>query len=178
AAGEQTDVFSPLMETDDDKLQTTEVLHKRKLFVSHILYGHEKAVAGRGRIYDPRILVRALLRNGEVGPASNIASDYHLLEARGIVNVRPDEDHPGRAYLELVQEEIVQGGLAWIEASLGAVAASGAGADLSALKPPSVWTSPEVDPAHQPDTAAAKEIAESAILRLREAKKEAARAAR
>ncbi|KZE09990.1 hypothetical protein M3B92_06420 [Brevibacterium casei] len=178
AAGEQTYVFSPLMETDDDKLQTTEVLHKRKLFVSHILYGHEKAVAGRGRIYDPRILVRALLRNGEVGPASNIASDYHLLEARGIVNVRPDEDHPGRAYLELVQEEIVQGGLAWIEASLGAVAASGAGADLSALKPPSVWTSPEVDRAHQPDTGAAKEIAESAILRLREAKKEAASAAR
>lgn len=61
ASGEQTYVFSPLMETEDDKLQTTEVLHQRKLFVSHILYGHEKAVAGRGRIYDPRVLVRALL---------------------------------------------------------------------------------------------------------------------
>lgn len=178
AAGEQTYVFSPLMETDDDKLQTTEVLHQRKLFVSHILYGHEKAVAGRGRIYDPRFLVRALLRNGQVGPASNIASDYHLLEARGIVSVRPDEDHPGRAYLELVKDEIVEGGLAWIEAAHGTAAASGAGADLSALKPPSVWTSPEADRAHQPDTGAAKEIAESAILRLREAKKEAASAAR
>lgn len=178
AADAQTYVFSPLMETEDDKLQTTEVLHQRKLFVSHILYGHEKAFAGRGRIYDPRILVRALLRNREVGPASNIASDYHLLEAHGIVSVRPDEDRRGRAYLELVKEEIVRGGLGWIEASLGAAAASGTGADLSALKPPSVWTSPEADRAHQPDTGAAKEIAESAILRLREAKKEAASAAR
>lgn len=178
AAGEQTYVFSPLMETEDDKLQTTEVLHQRKLFVSHILYGHEKAVAGRGRIYDPRVLVRALLRNGEVGPASNIASDYHLLEARGIVSVRPSDDHPGRAYLELIKKEIVEGGLGWIEASLGAAAASGSGADLSALKPPTVWTSPEADRAHQPDSGAANEIAESAILRLREAKKEAASAAR
>ena len=177
ASGEQTYVFSPLMETEDDKLQTTEVLHQRKLFVSHILYGHEKAVAGRGRIYDPRVLVRALLRNGSVGPASNIASDYHLLEARGIVAVRPSEGRPGRAYLELVKEEIVEV-VRWIEASLGAAAASGACADLSALKPPTVWTSPEADRAHQPDSGAANELAESAILRLREARKEAASAAR
>ena len=175
--GQQTYVFSPVMESEDDKLQTTEVLHQRKLFVAHILYGHEKAIATRGRIMDPRVLVRALLRKGSVGPASNIASDYHLLEANGIVAVRPSESEPGRAYLQLVKKEIVEGGLGWIEASLGS-SGNGAGADLSSLKPPQVWTSPEVDRAHLPDKGAAMEIADSAILRLREARKEAASAAR
>src|SRR5665811_1408261 len=94
----------------------------------------EKAIAGRGRILDPRVLVRALLRNGSVGPASNIASDYHLLEANGIVAVRPSDETPGRAYLELVKQEIVEGGLGWIEASYSS--GSGAGADLGSLKPP------------------------------------------
>jgi len=146
------------------------------MFVAHILYGHEKAVAGRGRILDPRVLVRALLRSGSVGPASNIASDYHLLEANGIVAVRSSDEAPGRAYLELVKKEIVEGGLGWIEASYGS--GTGAGADLSALKPPTDWTSPEADRANMPDTGAAMEIAESTILRLREARKEAASAAR
>ena len=176
ANGQQTYVFSPMLESEDDKLQTTEVLHQRKLFVAHILYGHEKAIAGRGRIYDPRVLVRSLLRKGAVGPASNIASDYHLLEASGIVAVRQSTTEPGRAYLELVKKEIVEGGLGWIEASYSN--GSGAGADLSALTSPSDWVSPEADRANLPDTGAAMEIAESAILRLREARKEATSAAR
>lgn len=176
ASGQQTYVFSPMLESEDDKLQTTEVLHQRKMFVAHILYGHEKAVAGRGRILDPRVLVRALLRNGSVGPASNITSDYHLLEANGIVAVRPSADTPSRAYLELVKRDIVEGGLGWIEASYSS--GSGAGADLGALKPPTDWVSPEADRTNLPDTGAAMEIAESAILRLREARKEAQSAAR
>lgn len=176
ANGQQTYVFSPMLESEDDKLQTTEVLHQRKMFVAHILYGHEKSLAGRGRILDPRVLVRALLRNGTVGPASNIASDYHLLEANGIIAVRPADESPGRAYLDLVKREIVKGGLGWIEASYSN--GSGDGADLSSLKPPTYWTSPEADRFHMPDTGAAMEIAESTILRLREARKEAASAAR
>lgn len=176
ASGRQTYVFSPLLESEDDKLQTTEVLHHRKLFVAHILYGHEKAIASRGRILDPRVLVQALLRKGSVGPASNIASDYHLLEANGIVAVRSSNEAPGRAYLELVKREIVEGGLSWIEASYGS--GNGDGADLGSLKPPTAWTSPEADRANLPDTGAAMEIAESTILRLREARKEAASAAR
>jgi hypothetical protein len=173
----QTYVFSPILESEDDKLQTTEVLHYRKLFVAHILYGHERAVLGRGRIYDPTVLVRSLLRKGSVGPASNIASDYHLLEANGIVSVRSATEAPGRAYLELVKRDIVEGGLGWLEASRGG-GANGAEAELSALRPPTEWSPPEADRANQPDTGAAVEIAESAILRLREAKKEAASAAR
>jgi len=176
AVGQQTYVFSPIMESEDDKLQTTEVLHLRKLFVAHILYGHEKAVANRGRILDPTVLVRSLLTRGSVGPASNIASDYHLLEASGIVAVRASDDYPDRAYLELVKREIVEGGLGWLQAVHGS--SSGGGAQLSELKPPTEWYSPEADRAHIPDHGAAKEIAESAILRLREARKEAASATR
>lgn len=176
-AGSQTYVFSPILESEDDKLQTTEVLHHRKLFVAHILYGHEKATLDRGRIYDPTVLVRSLLRKGTVGPASNIASDYHLLEANGIVSVRSADEAPGRAYLDLVKREIVEGGLGWLEASRG-IGSSGSEADLGALTPPNVWSSPEADRANQPDTGASVEIAESAILRLREAKKEVASVAR
>lgn len=175
--GQQTYVFSPVLESEDDKLQTTEVLHHRKLFVAHILYGHEKAIAGRGRIFDPAVLVRSLLRRGSVGPASNIASDYHLLEANGIVSVRPASEAPDRAYLEVVKREIIEGGLGWLEASRGG-GEGGTEADLSVLKPPTHWSTPEADRAHQPDTGAAIEIAESAILRLREARREAASAAR
>lgn len=175
AGGKQTYVFSPMLESEDDKLQTTEVLHQRKMFVAHILYGHEKAIVGRGRIYDPRVLVQKLLRTGRVGPASNIASDYHMLEAKGIVAVR-DSGVPGRAYLELVKREIVQGGLGWIEASLGG--RSGDGADLGTLRPPTDWISPEADRANLPDADASSEIAEAAVLRLREARKVAESAAR
>lgn len=175
-AGQQTYVFSPIMESEDDKLQTTEVLHHRKLFVAHILYGHEKAILGRGRVLDPTVLVRSMLNKGHVGPASNIASDYHLLEANGIVAVRPSKQYPGRAYLELVKREIVEGGFGWLESVRGPQA--GSEAELSELKPPSEWHTPEADRANLPDTGAANEIAEAAILRLREAREEAARAAR
>ncbi|OZE13462.1 hypothetical protein CH249_01320 [Rhodococcus sp. 05-2255-3B1] len=174
--GHQTYLFSPLLESEDDKLQTTEVLHKRKLFVAHILYGHEKAIAERGRIYDPRVLVQALLNRGQVGPASNIASDYHLLEANGIVAVSPASSAPGRAYLQLVKREIVEGGLGWIKASYGG--GDGSAADLGSLQPPSNWTSPEADRTNLPDSGATNEIAESAVLRLREARKAAQSATR
>lgn len=75
-----------------------------------------------------------------------------------------------------MKREIVEGGLGWIEASYGG--ASGTAADLGSLKPPNDWTSPEADRANLPDTGAAMEIAESTILRLREARKEASSAAR
>lgn len=176
-ASPQTYVFSPVLESEDDRLQTTEVLHHRKLFVAHMLYGHEKAALDRGRILDPVVLVKSLLRRGTVGPASNIASDYHLLEANGIVAVRQAPGGNGRAYLDLVKQDIVEGGLGWLQAAQGTIA-TGTEADLSTLKPPNDWSAPEADRAKQPDTGAAMEIAESAILRLREARKEAASAAR
>jgi hypothetical protein len=172
----QTYVFSPLIEAVDDQLISTEALHERKLFVAHILYGHEKAISERGRIADPRVLVGSLLRRGRVGPASNIATDYLLPEASGIVAVRPSSTR-GRAYLEVVKRDVVEGGLAWLDQALGDEP-SGEGADVGELRPPTTWNGPEGDRAGIADEGAAAEITTSAILRLRKAREEAQRAAR
>lgn len=160
----QTYVFSPSLESEDNKLVTTESLHQRKLFVAHMLFGHEKAERAGGRIVDPVVLVRALLNRGSVGPASNIATDYHLLEAHGIVKVR--ESGSGRAYLELVKEEIVQGGLGWLQETSGTGIASEP--EIKLLQSPGSFSNPEQDRAHPADDDAANELAEAAVLRLRE----------
>jgi hypothetical protein len=57
-----TYAFSPLLEAEDNKVATTEALHLRKLFVAHILFGHEAARAGGGKILSPEVLVQALAR--------------------------------------------------------------------------------------------------------------------
>ena len=95
--------FSPLLESEDDKALTTEALHQRKMFVAHILFGVEKARFGLGRIAHPTALVRRLSERGYVGPATNIGTDYHLLEAQGIVSVQAQDD--GRAFLRMVKPE-------------------------------------------------------------------------
>ncbi|ABK02375.1 hypothetical protein Arth_0978 [Arthrobacter sp. FB24] len=166
----QTYIFSPTLELEDDKLQTTETLHQRKLFVAHILYGHEKAKSGGGRIYDPALLVQRLIERGSVGPATNIGTDYHLLEAQGIVSV---DKSSGKAFLNLVKEEIAVGGLAWLEQTLDSEAGSASSVKLS--RAPSRFTTPEYDRSVIPDDAAANEVVQSAVLRLREEVQRASR---
>lgn len=161
---EQTYVFSPLLETEDDKLLTTEALHQRKQFVAHILFGHEKAKAGGGRIVDPVVLVRALVNRGQVGPATNIGTDYHLLEAQGIVTV--DGPPGGRAFLRMVKPEIVKDGLDWLERTTGS--GNGISDSPKLLRSPSAFTTPEQDRAGLPDQGAADEVTRSMLLRLRE----------
>ncbi|PFG18448.1 hypothetical protein ATK74_3038 [Propionicimonas paludicola] len=173
-ASPQTYVFSPIQESQDDRLLTTEALHQRKLFVAHILYGHEKAATSMGRIQSPTVLVNALVNRGSVGPATNISTDYHLLEAHGIVSVRSGSG--GRAYLDAVKTEIIEGGLAWLQASQSAD--SGVRGSLEPLRPPSNWKTPEADRAEIGDQREADEITGAAILKLREARQEAQRAAR
>jgi hypothetical protein len=172
-AAPQTYVFSPMNESEDDAFTTTETLHQRKLFVAHMLYGHEKATLSGGRIIDPVVLASALLRRGSVGPASNIATDYHLLEGAGIISVETQPN--GRAFLNLVKPEIIEGGIAWLRNSGGS---SGRQADLNELNPPSAFTGPERDRANLPDVGEADEIANSAVLAIRVAWKEAQNVAR
>ncbi len=167
----QTYVFSPLLESEDDKLLTTEALHQRKLFVAHILFGKEMAQTGRGRVQNPVVLVNALLNRGSVGPASNIATDYHLLEAQGIVRV--EQTSGGRAYLNLVKREIAEGGLAWLRRTTDDD--NSGTPELKLLRSPGGFVTPEQDRRSLGDQGEADEIARSAVLRLRE---EAARAAR
>lgn len=162
---EQTYVFSPLLETEDDKLLTTEALHQRKRFVAHILFGTEKARRGGGRINDPVVLVHKLYEGGVVGPASNIGTDYHLVEAHGIVAVEPGSG--GRAFLRMVKPEIVKDSLDWLERTTGAGEGSASGSP-KLLRSPGAFIAPEQDRARLGDQGAADEVARSMLLRLRE----------
>lgn len=169
----RTYVFSPLLQAVDDGVATTEALHLRKLFVAHILFGQEQATPGLGRIQDPTVLVSKLLNRGQVGPATNIGTDYHMLEASGVVRVEPAGDS-GRAYLRLLKKEIVEGGLEWLKAGFGGI--PGAGSDSVRLhQAPGSFVSPEADRANLPDEAATNEMLVATVLELR---KEAQRAAR
>jgi hypothetical protein len=168
----QTYLFSPLIDREDDTLRTTEALHERKLFVAHIMFGHERAAAGRGRIRSPVVLVNALLQRGEVGPATNIGTDYHLLEAAGIVRV---EAVGGRSILRMVKSEIVSDGLDLLRRMVGDSSDDLDPSALGDLRPPRTFLTPEADRLALSSDAASNELFGGAILRLRE---EAARAAR
>ncbi len=169
----QTYVFSPLLDLDDHLRRTTEALHERKLFVAHILFGHEKAKVSGGRIRDPVVLVDALLRRGVVGPATNIATDYHLLEGAGIVRVEQTSSGP---LLRMVKQEIIEDGLGLLERGLGAIRhGEESSTPLQRLRPPGVFITPERDRSEIADAGAATELLESTILRLREEAKRATR---
>jgi len=174
AAGQtgETYAFAPLIEAEDDLLVTTEALHGRKLFVAHILFAHEKALSSYGRVRNPVVLVEALVNRGRVGPATNIGTDYHLIEAAGIAKVEEAADGP---YLRLVKREIVEGGLMWLKQAYGDEPVTASSGRLAGLRPPTDFSSPELDRARLGARHAATEISKSAILELR---KEAQRAAR
>ena len=170
----RTYVFSPLLQAADDGAVTTEALHLRKLFVAHILFGQEQAVVGRGQIRDPTVLVGTLLNRGRVGPATNIGTDYHMLEMHGVVRVEPYGD-TGRAYLRLLKREIAEGGLDWLRAGFGGI--PGTGSDSARLhRAPGSFMTPEADRANLPDVDASNEIMVAAVLALREEAQRAARA--
>ncbi|MET8763088.1 hypothetical protein [Lentzea sp. NPDC004782] len=170
SGGQSTYAFSPLLETADNTLATSEALHQRKLFVAHILFGHEQARAGLGRILSPAILVNSLINRGQVGPATNIKTDYHLLEAAGIVSVRPVDDSD-RAYLRLVKPEIAKDGLEWIRR----ITDSSGAETIKLRQSPSDFTTPEQMRMAAEDDGEARELTRAAVLELR---KETQRATR
>lgn len=163
ATGGQTYLFPPLNVLEDGARGVTEALHERKLVAAHFMYGHEKAIAARGRIANPVVLVNALLTRGSVGPASNIGSDYHLLEGAGIVRVDHGVDRP---YLHLVKEDIVRDALGWLRQIYQGDQHAGEGLILTAS--PGAFITPEVDAASLADDGAGAEIANASILALRE----------
>lgn len=166
--GQTTYAFSPLLEAEDDRCSTTEALHYRKLFTAHILFGHEKAVAQGGRIGDPATLVGALINRGRVGPATNIGTDYHLLEAAGIVAVQPVGD---RAYLRLVKKDIAEASVNWIRR----ITDSTGTAELRLSQPPADFTTPEADRDNLESTGEANEILIASVHELRKEMQSAAR---
>ncbi len=162
-----TYVFSPLLEAEDNLCTTTEAFHLRKLFVAHILFGHEKAKAGRGTIYSPAVLVNALINRGIVGPATNIGTDYHLLEAAGVVAVEPAE---GRAFLRLVKPEIARSGLEWIRR----ITDTSGTANITLSQRPTTFVKPE-DARVDDKEGASREIMIASINELRKEMQRAAR---
>jgi hypothetical protein len=163
-----TYVFSPLFEAEDNLCTTTEAFHQRKLFVAHILFGHEKAISGRGRIFSPTVLVNALVNRGRVGPATNIGTDYFLLEAAGVVAVEPDEQ--GMAYLRLVKPEIAESGLEWIRR----ITDHSGTEELKLSQQSTAFVTPEA--ARETDSAGASN--EIMVASINELRKEMQRAAR
>jgi len=162
-----TYVFSPLLETEDNGATTTEALHLRKLFVAHILFGHEKAAAGGGQIISPAVLVRALINRRRVGPATNIGTDYYLLEMAGVVAV---DSSGSRPFLDLVKPEIAEAGLEWIERITDP---SGTMA-VSLAQSPTTFVKPE-DARSADSDGASREILVSSILELRKEMQRATR---
>ncbi|WP_124712626.1 hypothetical protein [Mycolicibacterium nivoides] len=159
--------FSPLLETEDNTCTTTEAFHMRKLFVAHILFGHEKSRPGLGNIASPSVLVSSLINRGRVGPATNIGTDYHLLEAAGVVAVEPVGN---RAFLRLVKPEIAEAGLDWIRKITDPTGT----ADLTLSQRPAEFVSPE--DARRVDVSwASHEIMVSSINELRKEMQRAAR---
>jgi hypothetical protein len=162
-----TYVFSPLLEAEDNLCTTTEAFHLRKLFVAHILFGHEKSKAGGGNIRSPATLVNALVKRGRVGPATNIGTDYHLLEAAGVVAVEEDGD---RAFLTLVKPEIAISGLEWIRKITDPSGAEG----ITLSQRPAQFVKPEDSRGEESD-GASREIMVASINELRKEMQRAAR---
>ncbi len=159
--------FSPTLEKGLP-ITSTDVLHERKLFVAHILFGHRNAPSAYGRINQPLVLVRALLRNGEVGPATAISSDYPLLESHGIVKVKASSIS-GRAYLSLVKPDVVEESLPLLEAALGDTSETSTSQSIGSLWLPGSFRGPEDDRRNlRPPSEASGELFKSAIMKLRE----------
>jgi hypothetical protein len=114
------------------------------------------------------VLVRALLRNGEVGPASAINSDYPLLESHGIVKVKASSIS-GRAYLSLVKRDVVEESLPLLEAALGDMPETTASQSIGSLWLPGSFRGPEDDRRNlrEPSEAEA-DLFKGSIRKLRE----------
>lgn len=137
-----------------------DVYDQIKLFVASILYGHQFA---KIQIKSPVYLVRALLRDGEVGPATPIGTDYPLLEREGIIEVR--ETSHGWYKMVLVKEDVVEKGLRVLEAGgledMGPFVQS----DANGLYVPRSYVSPEQRRIRLGRVPTASKIAEERVIR-------------
>jgi hypothetical protein len=167
--------FSPILERMLDP-SSTDVSHERKLFVAHILNSHRYASYAHGRILDPIVLVSALIRKGEVGPATNISTHYPLLESRGIVRVERQPN--GQGMLKLVKEDVARDSLELLRQALADDEPGLRGEQgVQALWVPGTFGTPERNRRVAPELSPSveTEVLTSAIEELREATAQAMR---
>ncbi|MGQ4894570.1 MAG: hypothetical protein ACP6IQ_08115 [Candidatus Njordarchaeia archaeon] len=98
-------LFTPRMWATTKK-SILDVSDEVKLYLASIKFG--QYFAEHARIRSPVLLTEALLRDGEVGPATPIGTDYILLEKRGIVKIRRSESYPDRFYMVLKKRNVVE----------------------------------------------------------------------
>ena len=78
-----------------------------KIFLDSIRNGQYFGSRTTGRIFDPELLLKALLNRGQVGPATAIGTDYIVAEKAGIIRVQPAV--PGsRPIMRIGQEDTVR----------------------------------------------------------------------
>ena len=78
-----------------------------KIFLDSIRNGQYFGSPATGRIFDPELLLKALLNRGQVGPATAINRDYIVAEKAGIIRVQ-HASGGNRAFMELGQEDTVR----------------------------------------------------------------------
>ena len=93
--------YADASETSDD------LVHDAKALLASIRYGEHFALTSGGRIKSPYALLNKLLRDGSVGPATNIGTDYPLIARRGIINIVEHPSITGRYSMELVKQDVV-----------------------------------------------------------------------
>jgi len=85
-----------------------DLIDDSKLLLNSLRYGELYSRQSRGQINNPAVLVGALIKKGQVGPATAIGEDYPLPLARGIVSITESRLHPGRFYMELRKKDIAE----------------------------------------------------------------------
>lgn len=78
-----------------------------KIFLDSIRNGQYFGSRSTGKIFDPELLLRALLNTGHVGPATAIGTDYMVAEKAGIIRVQR-ASAGSRPLMELGQEDTVR----------------------------------------------------------------------
>lgn len=162
---ERSFVFSPTLENQLPS-GSTEVMHQRKLFTAHILYGHRFGKHGTGRIEKPVALVNALIRNGTIAPSTAAKTDYLLLQAAGIIRV--DDYDTTRGQMHLIKQDVALDSLELLRAAVGGDESDPAG-DFW-LPGSTGFTTPERDRATIPEIQAGAdaEALQSAVETLRQ----------
>lgn len=81
-----------------------DILDLAKAFVTCLTYGMTRRDSSEGRIQFIRALLRKLINGQEVGPATAIGQDYHVLEYKRVIKLR--HSHGQQYYMRLLKRDV------------------------------------------------------------------------
>lgn len=83
-----------------------DVFHHAKMLLSSLRYGQLRSLPQRGRIFEPDILMSALLERERVGPCTAIGQDYVLLEGEGVIRtIKATHRYGDQFFMEIRRRE-------------------------------------------------------------------------